>query len=109
MEREMIEKPEEKEFFSVATMIEKEKEKRWRISFFSLSVRCFLGDLWRLIRSLENVVCIFINFGDDTRKKFAALWRRENFLYKSCRKEVVTYEFQREFLINLEIPNEIFN
>lgn len=45
MEREMIEKPEEKEFFSVATMIEKEKEKRWRISFFSLSVRCFLGDL----------------------------------------------------------------
>lgn len=23
-------------------------------------------------------------------------------------KEVVTYEFQREFLINLEIPNENF-
>lgn len=37
--------------------------------------------------------------------------KKENFLYKSSRKEkeVVTYEFQREFLINLEIPNKIFN
>lgn len=117
MEREMIEKPEEKEFFLSQRWSKKKKKGReflFSFSSFTFVSRLFLGDLWRLIRNLHLVGKRYLYFYKLWRwyeKEVRSFMKKENFLYKSSRKEkeVVTYEFQREFLINLEIPNKIFN
>lgn len=116
MEREMIEKPEEKEFFLSQRWSKKKKKSReflFSFSSFTFVSRLF-GDLWRLIRNLHLVEKRYLYFYKLWRwyeKEVRSFMKKENFLYKSSRKEkeVVTYEFQREFLINLEIPNKIFN